>query len=201
MTGMLLFCGGKDGTDEIRRMPKILKRVGEFLNNVIRMYKVIFNEIVSILNNNNGLASPILNIHLPKRAKFERYLQSVLANKLKSTYADTEIEKEYPNNNNSHADIFANNTFIELKTPNTNYAVANIPVLTKPITTNRQGVINDIRKLRKAGVDGVVAFVLFPIDMNKPIYLQHVNKIKKELNHNLCEERVVGDFYVFSAKV
>ena len=164
------------------------------------MYKVIFDEIVSILKDKNGLAAPINNIHLPKRAKFERYLQSVLANKLKTTYANTEIEKVYPNNRNSHADIFANNTFIELKTPNTNCAVANIPVLNKPITTNIQGIKNDIRKLRNAKVNGVVAFVLFPIDDN-PNHLQQVDKIKNELNHTSYKECVEGHFYVFSAKV
>lgn len=164
------------------------------------MYKVIFNEIVSILKDKNGLAAPINNIHLPKRAKFERYLQSVLANKLKTTYANTEIEKVYPNNNDFLVDIFANNTFIELKTPNTNYAVANIPVLNKPITTNIQGVINDIRKLRNAGVNGVVAFVLFPIDNNSN-YKKHVDRVKAELNHTLYKECVVDNFYVFSAKV
>ena len=158
------------------------------------MYKVIFGEIVSILKNKHGLAAPIINIHLPKRAKFERYLQSVMANELKTKYADTEIEKKYPNNKNCHVDVYANKTFIELKTPNTNFGGSG-----RNITQNIQGIINDIQKLRNANVDGVVAFVLFPIDNNSN-YLQHVDKVKKQLGHNLYNECVLGDFYVFSAK-
>ncbi len=163
------------------------------------MHRVIFAEIENILNNPT-LAAPILNIHLPKRAKFERYLQSVLANSLLIKYKDTEIEKEYPSNKNSHVDIYFKGTYVELKTPNTNYVVAGIKPLSKPITKNVQSVIDDINKLRSAGVDGVVAFVLFPIGASSN-YLKHVARVKGVLGHKSYEEGVVGNFYVFSAKV
>lgn len=164
------------------------------------MYKIVCNEIVSILNDSswNG---PILDIHLPQRAKFERYLQSVLASRLKKKFADTQIE--YPLGN-KHVDIYANRTYIELKTPNTNYRLQGIEDKSRPITNNIEGVIEDIEKLRllkEKGKDGVVAFVLFPIDSDRDDYLQHVEKIISALRNNSYCQEVVGNMFVFSCKV
>lgn len=168
----------------------------------MEMYEIIHKEIESILKDTDGLAAPILNLHLPKRAKFERYLQTVLAYKLKSCYPDTEIEKPYPNNSSKHADIFANNTFIEIKTVNTSYNVENVAAKNKPITKNINGIITDIEKISTYGVkDGVVAFVLFPVD-NEEKYKKHVGRIVGALRNNTTYvECVVGQFCVFSAKV
>ena len=154
------------------------------------------------MKDTDGLAAPILSLHLPKRAKFERYLQTVLAYKIKSRYLNTEIEKPYPNNSSKHADIFANNTYIEIKTVNTSYNVENVKAKNKPITKNINGIIEDIKKISTYGEkDGVVAFVLFPID-DEEKYKKHVERIvcalKDKTNY---VERVVGQFYVFSAKV
>ncbi len=168
----------------------------------MEMYEIIHKEIESILKDTDGLAAPILSLHLPKRAKFERYLQTVLAYKLQSRYPDTEIEKPYTNNSSKHADIFANNTFIEIKTVNTSYNVENVEAKNKPITKNISGIITDIEKISTYGVkDGVVAFVLFPID-DEEKYKKHVDRIVGALKDKTSYvERVVGQFYVFSAKV
>lgn len=171
------------------------------MQTIMEMYEIICDEIEKILKDSK-LAAPILNLHLPKRAKFERYLQSVLAYQLKTTYVDTEIEKEYPNNNNSHVDIFSNGTYIELKTPNTNYT---LPEIVKDknvaITDNINGIIEDIKKLQEARVKkGVVAFVLFPID-NDGKYKYHVDRVKQELGSNSFKDCIVDRFYIFSAKV
>ena len=168
----------------------------------MEMYEIIHKEIESILKDTDGLAAPILNLHLPKRAKFERYLQTVLAYKLKSCYLDTEIEKPYPNNSSKHADIFSNNTFIEIKTVNTNYNAEGVESKTKPISKNINGIIYDIEKLQTQRVEnGVVAFVLFPVD-DEEKYKDYVKRITGVLKHKKAyKESVVGQFYVFSAKV
>lgn len=165
------------------------------------MYEIICNKIESILKDDN-LAAPILNLHLPKRAKFERYLQTVLACKLKSHYPDTEIEKPYPNNSRERADIFANDTYIEIKTPNTRYEVEGVESKTKPMSKNIKGIIYDIEKLQTSRVkNGVVAFVLFPVDKDEK-YKDYVKRITGVLKHKKAyKESVVGQFCVFSAKV
>jgi len=162
------------------------------------MYKSVFEEIVSILKDSswNG---PILAIHIPQRAKFERYLQAVLSFRLKKKYKDTEIE--YPLGD-KHVDIYANKTYIELKTPNTSYRFDGIVEKTRPITKNIQSIIDDINKLREHNVkEGVIAFVMFPIDPCKNDYSQHLNKITSVLgNDNYCQE-MVGNMLVFSCKI
>lgn len=164
------------------------------------MYKKVCNEIVSILKDSSW-NRPILDIHLPQRAKFERYLQSVLALRLKEKCKDTKIE--YPLGD-KHVDIYANGTYIELKTPNTNYRLQGIEDKSRPITNNIEGVIEDIEKLRllkEKGKEGVVAFVLFPIDSDRDDYLQHVEKIIFALGNNSYCQEVVGNMFVFSCKV
>jgi hypothetical protein len=153
---------------------------------------------VSILND-PFWNRPIFDIHLPKRAKFERYLQSVLSLRLKQKFKDTEIE--YPLSD-KHVDIYANETFIELKTPNTNYKLEGIEDKTRPITNNIQSIIDDINKLRKLNVkEGVVAFVLFPVDPDKDNYSQHLKKIISVLGNNSYCQEMVGNMLVFSCSV
>jgi len=162
------------------------------------MYKIILDEIVSILND-SVWNKPILDIHLPQRAKFERYLQSVLALRLKKRFDDTMIEYSL---DDKHVDIYANNAFIELKTPNTNYRLPGVVETTRPITNNIQSIIDDINKLKWLNVNnGIVAFVLFPIDPNKNNHLQHIEKIVAALGHNIYCSANVGNMFVFSCRV
>lgn len=162
------------------------------------MYKKICDEIVAILKDVNW-SEPIIDIHLPQRAKFEKYLQSVLACRLKNFFSDTEIE--YPINGKL-IDIYANGTCIELKTPNTNYKIQGIINKKRPITKNIASIIADIQKLRKLNVkSGVVAFVLFPIDPMNKNYCSHINKIISKLGHNQYCTNIVGNMFVFSCKI
>ena len=162
------------------------------------MYKQICEEIVAILKDANW-SEPIMDIHLPQRAKFEKYLQSALACRLKKIYSDTIIE--YPIGGKL-IDLYSNNTCIELKTPTTNYKISGITNKTRPITKNIASIIEDIQKLRVLSVkNGVVAFVLFPIDINKKNYLYYVNKIITALGHkNYCQS-VINNMLVFSCKI
>lgn len=162
------------------------------------MYKTVCKEIVSILEDKTW-GEPIVKIHLPQRAKFERYLQAVLALRLKKKYEDTEIEYSV---GEKHIDIYANNTCIELKTPNTNYTVTGVVDKTRPITKNIQSIIEDIQKLRNLGVgNGVVAFVLFPVTPDNDDYKQHVNKVISKLgNVHFCIE-MTRNMLVFSCNI
>ncbi|MDD6583041.1 MAG: hypothetical protein PUF10_10270 [Bacteroidales bacterium] len=162
------------------------------------MYKIVFDEMVSILNDSTW-NEPILAIHIPQRAKFERYLQAVLSLRLKKRFDDTEIE--YPLDG-KHVDIYANETCIELKTPNTSYKFSDIVDKTRPITKNVQSITDDINKLRTLKIkEGVVAFVMFPIHTDKDDYMKHINKIISALgNDNYCQE-IVGNMLVFSCKI
>ena len=78
----------------------------------------------------------------------------------------------------------------------------NVEAKNKPTTKNINGIITDIEKISTYGVkDGVVAFVLFPVD-NEEKYKKHVGRIVGALRDNTTYvECVVGQFYVFSAKV
>ena len=73
---------------------------------------------------------------------------------------------------------------------------------TKPMSKNIKGIIYDIEKLQTSRVkNGVVAFVLFPVDKDEK-YKDYVKRITGVLKHKkACKESVVGQFYVFSARV
>ena len=141
--------------------------------------------IVRILKDNEDLVF----IAIRQRAKFEGWLKFELSRKL-LVYPDLEVERSYPNDKNQHADIYANNAFIELKTSNTNYRFDKCESLTRPITKNITSIITDINKLRKIDQGKkYVAFVLFPIDEEKQ-YLKHIDRIKNKGNVELIMETI-----------
>lgn len=168
------------------------------IDDSLTMYNIVYDEIVAVLND-PVWNRPIVNIHLPQRAKFEKYLQSVLACRLNNQFPGTKIEYLL---GGKLIDIYANRTCIELKTPNTNYTIQGITNKARPITKNITSIINDIQKLRTLNVkSGVVAFVLFPIDPNNNSFLYHVNKIVSALGHNQYCSNVVGNMFVFSCQI
>ena len=119
-------------------------------------------------------------IAIKQRAKFEGWLKFELSRKLSKYYSDLKVEPPYPNDKNQHADIFANNAFIELKTPNTNYRFDNCNSCTRPITKNITSIIVDINKLKTIEKSNkYIAFVLFPVDEEKR-YLEHIKRIEDE---------------------
>ena len=151
------------------------------------MEKLLNNCIVEILNANADLVS----IAVKQRAKFEGWLKFELANKLKESNKEIEVEYPYPNNSNQRADIFTNNAFIELKTPNTNYRVDGCKSCTRPITKNITSIIGDIQKLRTIGsnYEKYIAFVLFPID-NDNKYQEHIDQIEDDGSVKLACSKV-----------
>lgn len=139
------------------------------------MIKQLNDHIVDILSKNKDKIS----IALKQRAKFEGWLKLELAYKLLQSYSDVEIEHPYPCNNRKHADIYASNALIELKTPNTSYHTDNCVSCVRPITQNIESIIDDINKLQELGGqhEKYISFVLFPIDA-KEGYKEYVQRIK-----------------------
>ena len=76
---------------------------------------------------------------------------------------------------------------IELKTCNTSWAADGVEPKVRPITMNVNGVINDIRKLRKGrkSARGLAAFLFFPVrtamwDDPDSKLDTHLNRIESE---------------------
>lgn len=133
------------------------------------------NEMIhSILESNQDL----LNIAVKQKSKFEGWLKFELAHALKQKYCDTRVE--YPiTDTKSHVDIYTNESFIELKTPNTNYQKEICEDCTRPITMNVTSIIGDIKKLNNPAILGkkrYIAFVMFPLDAHGA-YKRHTDKI------------------------
>ena len=153
-------------------------RIGLNINKIayiLSMIKLLNDHIVDILSKNEDKIS----IALKQRAKFEGWLKLELAYKLLQSYSDVKIEFPYPCNNRKHADIYASNALIELKTPNTNYHADNCVSCIRPITKNIESIIDDINKLQEFGgqYKKYISFVLFPVDVKEGYkeYIQRIN--------------------------
>ena len=169
---------------------------------IFLMEKLIFDltHKVLLLQRN----SSVLNLAISQRAKFEGWLKFELAFELSQKYSDTSVEKYV---NRRFIDIYANNSLIELKTPNTNFAIEGVePTSGRPITKNIQGINDDIKKLikvRGSFSHGYIVFVMFPIDDIK--YHDYVNRVVSKLRGASIVKGAVSinnfDVYVFVAKV
>lgn len=151
------------------------------------MEKELNKLIVSILEDNDKLVF----IAIKQRAKFEGWLKFQLAHKLLEEDDKVEVERPYPTNGKLHADIYAKNAFIELKTPNTNYRYKQCFPCNRPITKNITSIIEDINKLRSIEENKkYIAFVIFPIDQDKKKYREYILRIEKEGRVKLFEETI-----------
>lgn len=136
------------------------------------MVNELNNLIQDILKSNVDL----LFIAVKQRAKFEGWLKFELACALKKKYTDTRVEYCLGKEKKVLIDIFSNGSFIELKTPNTNYKIEDCDDKTRPITKNISSIVNDVNKLKQLNNKGYIAFVLFPLD-DKEKYKNHIEKI------------------------
>lgn len=150
------------------------------------MEKKLNNLIVSILKDN----AELVFIAIKQRAKFEGWLKFQLAHKLLEEDEKVEVERPYPTNGMLHADIYAKNAFIELKTPNTNYRYEQCISCNRPITKNITSIIEDINKLRSIEEnEKYIAFVIFPIDQ-KQKYLEYIQRVEKEGGVELFKQTI-----------
>ncbi len=151
--------------------------------------------LVNILTSRQDLVF----IAIKQRAKFEGWLKFELANELRKLYSDTCVEKCM---SGKLVDVFSNNSCIELKTPNTSYRHDGCENRTRPITSNIDSIINDINALKKIGVDGYIAFVMFPIDNNGK-YQSHIKKIDANVKNSVKTVIKINNIpiLVYTAKV
>ena len=151
------------------------------------MEKELNKLIVSILKDNDKLVF----IAIKQRAKFEGWLKFQLAHKLLEEDDKVEVERPYPTNGKLHADIYAKNAFIELKTPNTNYRYKQCISCNRPVTKNITSIIEDINKLRSIEEnEKYIAFVIFPIDQKEKKYLEYIQRVEKEGGVELFKQTI-----------
>jgi len=137
--------------------------------------KLIFDELKPKLENNQGLS-----IFAKERAKFEGWLKVELCDSLSKYFKDVAPER-------NRIDVTFENWSIELKTVNTNIRYENVKNKTRPITKNRQGVINDIEKLKSTDyTNKAILFVVFPITHDNEdwqVQLQRISTSLREMKH------------------
>ena len=151
--------------------------------------------LVNILTSRQDLVF----IAIKQRAKFEGWLKFELANELIKLYSDTCVEKCM---SGKLVDVFSNDSCIELKTPNTSYRHDGCENRTRPITNNIASIIDDINALKKIGVDGYIAFIMFPIDNNGK-YKSHIDKIDANVKKSVITVIKINNIpiLVYTAKV
>jgi hypothetical protein len=156
------------------------KRVNEWICNIIDNHQII------------------MSLAMSQRAKFEGWLKFELAEYAISEGAtDVVIEPRINEKFLSRADLAftynGNRIIIELKTPNTNYRMTGVENRTRPITKNIHSILEDIKKLGSHGVEGIIAFVLFPVrtvDNQWKIYLDRIKNMSENIRiENVCYSR------------
>ena len=135
------------------------------------------NDIIRyLLKSNEGF----LELAVKQRAKFEGWLKFELAHALKCKYHSVEVEflSKRIDGKKVLVDLYANNSFIELKTANTNYCKELCDSPTRPITKNVESINHDIEKLNSISFPGkkYIAFAMFPLD-SEQAYKGHIGKI------------------------
>lgn len=148
-------------------------RITSYFNitmNFKKLSRLIFKEIKPKLEANQGLS-----IFAEERAKFEGWLKVEICDSLSKYCREVVPER-------NKIDVTFENWAIELKTVNTNIRYANVKNKTCPITTNTQGVIKDIKKLKSAGyANKAILFVVFPITHDNQDWKNQLRKISRFL--------------------
>ncbi|MHC1780983.1 MAG: hypothetical protein AB9922_12190 [Bacteroidales bacterium] len=122
-----------------------------------------------------------------RRAKFEGWLKVELIDILvrQNKNALPEIDR---------IDVSFDNVGIELKTVNTNIRYPDVINITRPITKNVDGVIEDIEKLRmKNFTDRFVVFIVFPIKHDNQNWKKHLERITQNLANCIHRQFYFGD--------
>jgi len=143
--------------------------------------------IVDIIRDNEEL----LTVAIKQRAKFEGWLKFMLVKcALDNNCEDIKVEESYGTNKRADLSFKSGESkyYIELKTANTNSKIEGVREGGKPVTKNIASIINDARKLKEAKVNGVVAFVFFPIPENDTRWKYHIKRIENELEVDLLSD-------------
>lgn len=121
------------------------------------------------MENHLGLAN-----FVKVRSKFEGWLKVEICDILAEKFDDVYPEKE-------RIDISFDNWLIELKTINTNYRFNEVDKKHRPISKNIEGVLEDIKKLKRMEGNRGVIFIVFPVSLNNIEWTCHIKKIEDEL--------------------
>ena len=166
-----------------------------------RMAKLVRQKIVDLIRRRKRL----ILIAVRHRSKFEGWLQYELAADLESDPMIKNVEPERGYEKKGRCDIACDTNrgtwLIELKTCNTSYRVDGVEPKTRPITMNVNGVIKDIKKLRKGckSEKGLAAFLFFPVrttfrDQDRINLDDHLDRIEREAKLHQGLLRRDGEF-------
>lgn len=136
----------------------------------------------------------LVAIAIRQRAKFEGWLKFELAAHAEAKgMQDLRVEAATGDFSHSRADV----TFwhqgerfdVELKTCNTNWRMEGVASLTRPITKNVTGVIQDAMKLQTCSGHGIVAVCMFPISGRDSRWTDYLERISKAVGVQLSVDR------------
>ena len=137
-------------------------------------------EAVSLSLADTMKARKSIDIFASNRAKFEGWLKAETIEILSEYTSDVVPEKD-------RIDITFDDWALELKTCNTSYVYLGVVNKTRPITMNVDGIIDDIKSLKKTRYKRrAVLFVAFPLEHDKREWQQHHAKISanaKQVRH------------------
>ena len=134
------------------------------------LHAILIPSIIEMIEQHHGLAN-----FASIRAKFEGWLKVEVCNILSHHF-----ENVLPEQN--RIDISFNDWVIELKTINTNYRHVNVRNMTRPITENVKGIIDDIDKLKRIkDKNRGILFIVFPVNEDNQQWLNHSRKITQKL--------------------
>jgi hypothetical protein len=143
------------------------------------------SEIQGLLKNILQSRKDIAYLVCQQRVKFEGWLKIELASALKHKAGFEKITLEDSYATNGRSDISfesgGDKWYIEMKTANTNWRAENLENLTRPITRNIDGIVEDITVLREKSTPahGVAVFCIFPV----PVRLW--KNTREQLNYHL----------------
>lgn len=153
-----------------------------------KIWECIYQKFIPKLSENIGLKYFVKN-----RSKFEGWMQVELCETLSSLSNKITPEKtrNSPNDNSIpeklRIDLVIDDYALELKTSNTSYEAEDVESKTRPITSNIDSIINDIKKLKRTTyTKKAIIFVVFPLPNNSELkWNNHIEKIENVLNRKL----------------
>jgi hypothetical protein len=141
------------------------------------MHNIVRTWIADVLKAHPGTMA----IAMRQRAKFEGWLKFELAAHAEASGAtDVAVEAGYDGSLFRSDIVFAFNGchhLLELKTPNTNYHIPGVQNKHRPITKNIASIVTDAKKLRNSNANGLMAFVLFPVQAGDTRWHEYLQRI------------------------
>lgn len=131
--------------------------------------------IVEILRDRETL----VGIASRSRARFERWLQFELADRLQREGSTRVIVQAASGDRRPDLTFFlAGERYdVELKTANTSWQIPGVIRSARPITDNIRGIARDTDRLAASSAKGLMAFILFPVPPSDQRWLMYLDRI------------------------